>query len=144
VNVKGLRVSKIRVLLADDNGQMLECVRGLLSADGCDVVGAVSDGQAALDAAMKLSPNVVILDISMPILNGIQTAERLRQADPNARIVFLTVEKDPDTCRAAIGTGALGYVLKSRMGTDLISALKLAIGGNRFISPGCEPDVWGP
>jgi DNA-binding NarL/FixJ family response regulator len=100
VNLKGLRVSKIRVLLADDNVQMLDYVSGLLSADSCEVVGAVANGRAALDAAALRHPDVVVLDISMPILNGIQAARRLRQADPDAKIVFLTVEKDQDTCRA--------------------------------------------
>ena len=112
------RLSRTRVLLADDNKQMLEYVRELLSAEGCEVVGTVGDGQAVLDAAVKLCPDVVVLDISMPILNGIQVAKRLRQSDPNAKIVFLTVAKDPDICRAALETGALGYVWKPRMATD--------------------------
>lgn len=140
---KGLGVSKIRVLLADDNVQMLEHVREFLSADGCEVVGAASNGQAALDAAAELCPNVVVLDVSMPVLNGIQAAERLRETDPDARIVFLTADGDPDTCRAALETGALGYVLKSRLRTDLIAALKLATLRNRFVSPGCERDAAG-
>lgn len=134
-------MSKIRVLLADDHGQMLEYVRKFLSADGCEVVGVVSDGRTALDAVVKLRPDVTVLDISMPILNGIQAAKRLRQADPDAKIVFLTVDKDPDTCRAALETGALGYVLKPRLGTDLIPALKQATCGSCFVSPGCEQGV---
>ncbi|HEX4544274.1 MAG TPA: response regulator transcription factor [Candidatus Acidoferrum sp.] len=133
-------MSKIRVLLADDNRQMLEYVREFL-AEGCEIVDAVSDGQAAVDAAAKLRPDIVVLDVSMPILNGIQAAKRLRQANPDAKIVFLTVDNDLDICRAALETGALGYVWKPRMGSDLIPALKLAIGGSRFVSPGCEPDV---
>jgi DNA-binding NarL/FixJ family response regulator len=134
----GIRVYKIRVLIADDHQQMLEYVRGLLSADCCEIVGAVTDGQAALNSALKLRPDVVVLDVSMPVLNGIQTAKRLREANPNTRIVFLTVDKDPDTCYAALATGALGYVLKPRLGTDLIPAVKLAHSGQRFVSQGCE------
>ena len=129
---------KIRVLVADDHQQMLEYVCGLLSADCCEVVGAVNNGQAALDAALKLRPDVVVLDISMPVMNGIQAAKRLREANPDARIVFLTVDKDPDTCHAALQTGALGYVLKPRLGTDLIPAINLAHSGQRFVSQGCE------
>ena len=136
-------MSKIRVLLADDNGQMLEHVREVLSADGWDVVGAVANGQAALDAAASLHPDVVVLDISMPILNGIQAAKHLHLANPDTKIVFLTVENDSDTCRAALETGALGYVLKARLVTDLIPALKQALLSRRFISQGCEPDVFG-
>lgn len=131
-------MSKIRVLLADDNKQMLEHVCELLSADSCEVVGTVGDGQAALDAAVRLRPDVAVLDISMPILNGIQTARRLRQGDPDAKIVFLTAANDPDICRAALETGALGYVSKQRMGTDLIPALNQAQMSRRFVSPGCE------
>jgi DNA-binding NarL/FixJ family response regulator len=81
---------------------------------------------------------VVVLDISMPVLNGIQAAKSIREANPDARIVFLTVDKDPDTCRAALETGALAYVLKPRLGTDLIPAIKLAHSGQRFVSQGCE------
>ena len=132
-----IAVSQIRVLVADDHKQMLEYVSGLLSA-ACDVVASVSDGQAALDAALKLHPDVVILDISMPVLNGIQAAKRLLAAQPDAKIVFLTVDKDPDTCRAALATGALGYVLKPRLGTDLLLAIREAKFGRSFISQGCE------
>jgi DNA-binding NarL/FixJ family response regulator len=117
---------------------MLEYVCEFLSAD-FEVVAAVSDGQAALDAANKLRPEVAILDISMPVLNGIQAAKRLRQDDPHIKIVFLTGDPDPDVCRAALETGAMGYVLKPRLGTDLIRAIKLATTGDRFVSPGCEP-----
>lgn len=133
---------KIRVLLADDNGHVLQHISEFLSAvDGCEVVAAVMDGRAALDAAMKLRPDVVILDISMPILNGIQTARRLREADSEAKIVFLTVEKDAEVCLAAFETGALGYVLKPRLGADLIPAIKQARLGRRFVSAGCEREV---
>ena len=133
-----ISVCQIRVLVADDHKQMLEYVRGLLSAECCDVVGAVSDGQAALDTALRLRPDVVVLDISMPVLNGIQAAKSLLEAQPDAKIVFLTVDKDPDTCRAALATGALGYVLKPRLGTDLIPAIRKANLGRRFVSQGCE------
>jgi DNA-binding NarL/FixJ family response regulator len=133
--------SKIRVLLADDHGEMLEHVSELLSSDGCVVVGTASDGQAATDAAVKLRPDIVVLDISMPVLNGIQAAKHMKEADPSIKIVFLTCLADTDICRAALETGALGYVLKARLRTDLIPALKLARVGSRFVSPGCEtPD----
>lgn len=138
---EGCHLSKIRVLLADNHALMLEYVRELLSADGCEVVGAVSDGQAALDAAAKLRPDIVLLDVSMPVVNGIQAAWRLRKANPDAKIVFLTVDNDPDICRAALDTGALGYVSKPRLGTDLIRAIKLATSGSRFVSPGCKPNL---
>jgi DNA-binding NarL/FixJ family response regulator len=133
-----VRLSKIRVLLADDHNQMLEYVRGLLSADCCEVVAAVADGQAAVDAAAQLVPDVAVLDISMPILNGIEAARRLQVVSPTTSVVFLTVDRDRETCRAALETGALGYVLKPRLGTDLVLAIKLAKEKRRFVSPGCE------
>lgn len=131
-------MSKTRVLLADDNIQVLEYVRDFLCGNSCEVVGAVTDGQAAVAAAAKLQPDVVVLDLSMPVLNGIEAAKRILEGNPSARVVFLTVENDPDTCSAALETGACGYVLKPRLATDLIPAIHLAKDGRRFISPGCE------
>ena len=131
-------MSKIRVLLADSNRQVLEYVREFLSGNGCEVVGTVTGGQAAVDAAAQLVPDVLVLDVSMPILNGIQAARRSLGANASIKIVFLTVNKDPDTCRAAMETGASGYVLKPRLASDLIPAIKLANDGRRFVSPGCE------
>jgi len=131
-------LSKIRVLLADDNSQVLEYVREFLSGNGCEVVGSVTGGQAAVDAAAQLVPDVLVLDVSMPILNGIQAARRSLEGNASIKIVFLTVNKDPDTCRAAMETGACGYVLKPRLASDLIPAIKLANDGRRFVSPGCE------
>jgi len=131
-------LSKIRVLLADDNSQILEYVREFLSGNGCEVVGTVTGGQAAVDAAAQLVPDVLVLDVSMPILNGIQAARRSLEGNASIKIVFLTVNKDPDTCRVAMETGACGYVLKPRLASDLIPAIKLANDGRRFVSPGCE------
>jgi len=135
---RGARLSKTRVLLADDNTQVLEYVRDFLSADCCEVVGAVTDGQAAVSAAAQLLPDVIVLDLSMPVLNGIAAAKRILEAKPSARVVFLTVERDRDTCGAALETGACGYVLKPRLATDLIPAIGLAKDGRRFVSPGCQ------
>ena len=131
-------MSKTRVLLADDNLQVLEYVRGFLSANCCEIVGVVTDGKAAIDAAAQLLPDVVVLDISMPVLNGMEAAKRMLRAKPSTKIVFLTVERDKDTCRAVLEMGACGYVLKPRLATDLISAIGLAKDGHRFVSSGCE------
>jgi DNA-binding NarL/FixJ family response regulator len=133
-----VRLSKIRILLADDNTPVLEYVREFLTANSCEVVGAVNDGEAAVRAAALLMPDVVILDLSMPVLNGIEAAKRILEAGPSTKIVFLTVEKDRDTCRAALEAGACGYVLKPRLATDLIPAIELAKDGRRFVSLGCE------
>jgi len=131
-------LSKTRVLLADDNTQVLEYVREFLSANCCEVVAVVTDGEAAIVAAAQLLPDVVVLDISMPVLNGIEAAKRMLEANPSTKIVFLTVEKDKDTCRAVLELGACGFVLKPRLATDLLPAIGLAKDGRRFVSSGCE------
>lgn len=131
-------MSKIRVLLAADNTQALDYVHEFLSANGYEIVCAVTNGQAAVDAAARLLPDVTVLDLSMPVLNGIEAARRILKANSSVKIVFLTVEKDSEVCRAALATGACGYVLKPRLDTDLIQAIELVRVGRRFVSPGCE------
>jgi DNA-binding NarL/FixJ family response regulator len=131
-------LSKIRVMLADDNRQVLEYVREFLSSNGCEVIGMVSDGQSSVDTAARLLPDVLVLDISMPVLDGIQAATHMLEINPSIKIVFLTVDRDSDTCRAAMATRACGYVLKPRLASDLIRAIELAKDGRRFISPGCD------
>ncbi len=125
-------MDRIRVLLADDHAAMLERVAGLLRTE-CDVVGTVTDGQQALEAARELKPDVLVLDISMPVMNGIETAHRLQEAGNPARIVFLTVHDDADFAREALEAGALGYVIKQRMASDLVTAIKDAHIGRSFL-----------
>ncbi len=133
-------MDRIRVLLADDHEAMLERVAGLLRTE-CNVVGTVTDGQQALEAARELKPDVLVLDISMPVINGIETAHRLREAGDPARIVFLTVHDDADFARAAMAAGALGYVIKSRITLDLMAAISEAHAGRTFVSPLSPPQA---
>ncbi len=123
-------MDRIRVLLADDHEAMLDRVAGLLAPE-CNVVGTVTDGQQALDAARELEPDVLVLDISMPVMNGIETARRLTEAGSETRIVFLTVHDDPDFVREALEAGALGYVIKQRIASDLVAAIKKAHAGRQ-------------
>jgi len=131
-------LSKIRVLLADDNGQVLEYVREILSANGCEVIGTATDGQSGVDVAAELLPDVLVLDVFMRILNRIRAARRMLEVNPSIKVVFLTICKDPATCRAALEIGAFGYVIKPRLANDLIPAIEHARDGRRFVSPGCE------
>ncbi len=131
-------MDRIRVLLADDNEAILERVATLLNTE-CNVIGTVTDGQQALEATQRLKPDVLVLDISMPEMNGIVTADRLKQAGVETRIVFLTVHDDPDFARAALEAGALGYVIKSRINSDLIPAIKEAYDGRTYLSPTLPP-----
>lgn len=131
-------MTKIRVLLADDNNAVLEHLIEFLSGNGCELIGTVTDGQSVVEAAAKLQPNVLVLDITMPVLNGIQAAKRVLEVSTSSKIVFLTAHRDPEICRAAMESGASCYVLKSRLASDLIPAIKFARDGLRFVSPGCE------
>ncbi len=133
-------MDRIRVLLADDHAAMLERVAGLLRTE-CDVVGTVTDGQQALEAARELKPDVLVLDISMPVMNGIETAHHLKKAGMEARIVFLTVHDDADFAREALAAGALGYVIKSRITLDLMAAINEAHAGRTFVSPLSPPQA---
>jgi DNA-binding NarL/FixJ family response regulator len=99
------------------------------------VVGAVRDGQEMLDEEPKCQPDAVILDISMPIMGGIEASVLLRQRGSRAKIIFLTVHDEPEYLQAALAAGADGYVVKARMASDLRPAVKEAMSGGRFISP---------
>ncbi|HKS73215.1 MAG TPA: response regulator transcription factor [Terriglobales bacterium] len=123
-----------RVLLADDYREMLDRVTQLLREE-FDIVGSAHDGGQALEAAARLNPDLLILAISMPVLNGIQVAARLRDSGCKAKVIFLTVHEDRDYIDAAFAVGALGYVLKSRVATDLLPAIYAVLQGHRFTSP---------
>jgi len=125
---------KPRVLLVDDNEAMLVRTAAVL-APLCDVVGTARNGLAAREAATKLRPDVIVLDISMPGMSGIELAIRLREAGSNAALVFLTVHDDEQLILAAQDAGGIGYVVKPRLGTDLLRAIQEARAGRRFVSP---------
>lgn len=125
---------KIRILLADDHRRLLELVQGLLEPT-FDVVTCVEDGESLVEAAGKLQPDVIVTDISMPKLNGIEAAGRLRESGSSSKIVFLTVHADPDFVQAALKTGALAYVSKHRVNTDLVVAIGEAVAERMFVSP---------
>ena len=124
---------KIRVLLADDHAAILDQVRLQLGED-FDIVGSVGNGRDAVDAALRLNPDVLVTDISMPILDGLQAARHLRTASCGTKIVFLTIHTDPDFVAAALSTGAFGYVTKPHLSTDLIPAIREALEGHVFVS----------
>jgi DNA-binding NarL/FixJ family response regulator len=100
-----------------------------------EVVGGVADGEALLEAAAKLNPDVIVTDISMPVLNGIEAVSKLKKSSCKSKIIFLTVHADPDYIRACLATNADAYVIKAMMATDLIPAIQEALMGRRFISP---------
>ena len=132
----GGNVARARILLADDHKEIRDRAVRLLEPE-FDIVGAVADGDSLVRAYAQLKPDVCVVDISMPYLNGIEAAIKLRENGSNARIVFLTVNEDSDFVNAALRTGALGYVVKSRMANDLCAAINGALIGQLFVSPSC-------
>ncbi len=131
-------MGKTRVLLADDHQTVLQRVCEVL-ADDFDVVGTVNNGRDAVVTALRLSPDVLVMDISMPILNGLQAAQQLRAAKVKTKLVFLTVHTDCDFVNAALAAGASGYVTKSDLATDLIPAIQEALAGRVYISKSAAP-----
>jgi DNA-binding NarL/FixJ family response regulator len=126
-------LSKIRVLLADDHESILARVRALLDEE-FDIVGTANNGRDAVAEALRLDPDVVVIDIAMPILDGLQAASRLQSSKSRAKIVFLTVHEDQDFVAAALSCGGSCYVTKSRLTTDLIPAIQEALQGHQFVS----------
>ncbi len=122
-----------RILLADDHPLLLERVTRFLQPT-FEVVGVAHNGVEMVNEAMRLSPDIILADISMPELDGIQAAHRLREMGATATIVFLTIHESSEFVQACMAEGALGYVVKSHMKTDLIPAINAALSGRCFVS----------
>jgi DNA-binding NarL/FixJ family response regulator len=123
-----------RVLLVDDNDAMLARAASVLTP-GCEIVGSAKDGRAALAAAAALRPDVIVLDISMPGMTGLEIASSLRDAGSTAAIVFLTVHDEEAFVLAGRAVGGIGYVVKPRLKSDLMLAVREALSGRPFVSP---------
>jgi DNA-binding NarL/FixJ family response regulator len=124
-----------RLLLADDHALLLEAFRRLLEPEFA-VVGAITDGHQLVEAALELRPDVVVLDISMPGLNGLKAGSQVLQQLPNTRLVFLTMHDDPALAAEAFRIGGSGYVLKTAAPGELLQAIRAALGGGAYVSPG--------
>ena len=125
---------KTRVLLADDHIILLEALKRLLEPL-CHVVGTTSDGRALISLAEQLQPDVIVADINMPHLNGLEACERLTKKLPESKIVFLTVSEDPDTAEEAIRRGASGYLLKKSAPSELFKAIQTVAAGRVYLTP---------
>jgi DNA-binding NarL/FixJ family response regulator len=125
-------LNRPRVLLADDHPGILEAEVAFLSSH-FDVVGTAADGQALVSEARRLSPDIVVTDIAMPVLNGIEAIQKLREAGSTAKFVFLTVHTQREYVDACVESGALGYVEKSCMKDHLIPAIKAALADQSYV-----------
>jgi DNA-binding NarL/FixJ family response regulator len=127
-------VKRPRVILADDHRIVAEGLKSLLTAD-FEVVAVVEDGRAALEVARSLQPDVVVADIGMPHLNGIEVTVRLRQELPDIKVVILTMHREEAYARRALEAGAVGYVLKVAAPAELVLAINAALAGKTFVTP---------
>jgi len=134
-------IRRPRLLLADDHPVVLAGVRALLESE-VDLVETVQDGRALVEAALRLKPDVILLDISMPMLNGIDAARQIRKELPDAKIIFLTMHSDPDYVREALRVGAAGFVLKSSAGTELLDAIHAVLQGKFYMTHLVPEEVW--
>jgi DNA-binding NarL/FixJ family response regulator len=124
----------VRVLLVDDNQAMLARAAAALAPD-CVVVGSATNGPTAVQAALALQPDVIVLDVSMPGMTGLEVAIRLRTAGSSAAVVFLTIHDEEEIVTAAKESGGIGYVVKPRLVSDLMIAVREARAGRSFVSP---------
>ena len=127
-------MSRPRILLADDHAMVLEAFRALLAPD-FDIVGTVTDGRALLGDCARLHPDVVVLDIAMPLLNGLDAGRRLKAERPSIKLIYLTMNPDPFFASEALRLGALGYVLKTSAASELKQAIHEALKHRSYITP---------
>jgi len=128
----------LKVLLVDDHAVMREGLAALLTAAGIDVIGTASNGREAVRLARELTPDVVVMDISMPDLNGIEAARQIHVRAPSVRIVILSMHANREHVHQALAAGAEGYVLKESAATEVATAVRAVAAGRRYLSPAIE------
>lgn len=130
------------VVIADDHLLVIDGLRRILEPE-CEIVGAVEDGRALLQVAAKLKPDIILLDISMPLLNGVEAARELRQSVPASRLIFVTMQADATYVTGAFRAGASGYVLKQCASMELVTAIHEVLEGRTYITPLIRRDLLG-
>jgi len=129
-----------RIVIADDHLLMAQALEHLLAAD-FDVVATVGDGRALLGAADDLQPSLVVVDIGMPLLNGLEAGEQLRARHPEIKIIYLTQNRDPRLAAEALRRNASGYLLKDAAASELVAAIRSALDGRTYVSPAIAGDL---
>jgi DNA-binding NarL/FixJ family response regulator len=129
---------RLRIVMVDDHVLVVEGIRRLLERD-YDIVAVVGDGRAAVETAMRLKPDIMLLDIAMPLLNGIEAARQIREMEIPTKVIFVTMQTDRDYVRVAFRAGAAGYVLKQAAPSELIEAIQAVVAGGLYLSPSIAP-----
>jgi DNA-binding NarL/FixJ family response regulator len=131
-----------RIILADDHTLMMDALKQLLTPE-FEVVGTFADGRALVESAPSLKPDVIVLDIAMPIMNGLNAGQRLKRAMPALKLIYLTMNHDPSMVAEAFQIGANGYLLKNSAASELIDAIRKVVRGNSYVTPLLTVDVVG-
>ena len=126
--------SRPRILIADDHALIAEAFHKLLATD-FDVVATVHDGRTLIDVAQKLQPDVILVDIGMPVLNGLEAAQRIKRILPNVKVIYVTINHDPDLIDEAFRRGASAYLPKTSAASELVAAIRQALEGHQYVSP---------
>jgi DNA-binding NarL/FixJ family response regulator len=135
-------MNRPRILLADDHTMLLEAFRALLEPD-LEVVGTATDGRMLIEEFTRLKPDVVVIDVGMPLLNGLDAGRQLKALQRSVKLIYLTMNPEPDLAREALRLGASGYVLKSSAASELKQAIQEALRGRSYITPLITQDVVG-
>ena len=131
-----------RIILADDHLLLLDAIKNLLEPE-FEVVGTFNDGHALVEAAPGLNPDVIVLDIGMPMMNGLNAGQRLKQIMPSIKLIYLTMNQDPDLTAQAFRLGASGYLLKNSAASELVLAIREVLRGGSYITPLMTKDMVG-
>ncbi len=124
-----------RILLADDHVMVVQGLSLILNRPEFEILGSVTDGRALVRAAEELRPDVIVVDVSMPLMNGIEAVRQIREHDRKVKVVFLTMHPEVTYAREAMSAGASAYVLKSGAGDELVTAIEAVLGGNTYVTP---------
>jgi DNA-binding NarL/FixJ family response regulator len=130
-----------RFLIADDHSIFAEALRVFLERT-YPVVGVVADGRALIEAALRFRPEVIVADVGMPVLNGLDAARRIKVDTPNVKFIFLTMQADPNLAAAALELGLIGFVLKHATGNELLKAIDHVLHGKAYVSPQVRTNDW--
>jgi len=131
---EAMTIKKPRLLMADDHSIMLAGLRKLVEGT-CEVIGAVEDGRALVEAAEQLRPDLILVDISMPLLNGMDAARQIKKSVPDAKLIFLTMHASPVFATEALQAGASGYLLKQSAASELPQAIETVLNGQVYLTP---------